>query len=93
MFVFVKWKRNDRGLGTSFFFIPKILDSYMLTLPKELLVLQPLKRLPYCMYRINKEYCNDQVTLEVSDAEECLLHAFGFRLFSAGIIPLSSERN
>jgi len=27
------------------------------------------------MYRINKEYCNDQVTLEVSDAEEYLLHA------------------
>jgi len=27
------------------------------------------------MYRINKEYCNDQVTLEVSDAEECLLRA------------------
>jgi hypothetical protein len=63
------------------FSVLKILDSYMLTLPKELFVLQPLKSLPYCMYRINKECCNDQVTLEVSDAEECLLHALGFHSF------------
>jgi len=55
------------------FSVPKISDSYVLTLPKGLPVLQPLKSLLYFMCRINKEYCNDQVTLAVSEAEECLL--------------------